>query len=133
MTDSLLNEKNQNSYQYLANLIEFLHIIIAIVSIAAMFLIFLYKPLKTYSAIWLCCIWIVGQIYGCCPLTVKEYELRQKAGEKVDLKKFIPRFFEKYFNLNIPDWMAKFWLTFYFLVAVFVILDILFNKLGYLY
>lgn len=125
-------EKNQKNYLYLAEFIEILHIIITIVSIAAMFLIFICQPLKIYCAIWLCGIWIVEQIYGYCPLTVKEYELRKKAGEKVDLKKFIPRFLKQYFNLNIPDWVAKHLLTLYFFVGVFVILDSFVKLIEYL-
>ena len=115
-------EKIERSpYLLYADLIEVLHVIITIISIVAMFFIFLYEPLKLYSAIWLASLCTIERICGCCPLRVKEYDWRKKAGEKVEEKKFIPRFFKKHLNLDIPDWLAQLWLGLYFVISATVL------------
>lgn len=116
-------QNDKHYYQSRADFIEGVHIVITLLSIAAMFLVFSDTPLKVFSALWLCTMWIMWRIYGSCPLTVKEYELRVKAGEKVVAKNFIPRFFKKYFNLDIPDWMAEVWGGVCFVISVYQLLN----------
>lgn len=115
--------KNRKCYRYLAEFIEFIHIIITLISISTMVLIFLSPYLKIYCAVWLCGLGLVELIYGNCPLTVKEFEFRKKAGEDVELSLFAPRFFKQYFNLNIPDWLARHFVVLYFIIGIMVILE----------
>ncbi len=112
----------RSPYLLLADLIEALHVVITLISIVAMFLIFLSESLRLYSALWLIGLCTIEYICGCCPLTVKEYDLREKAGESVERKKFIPRFFKKHLRLDIPDWLAKSWLGLYFLISTAVLI-----------
>ena len=112
----------KGEYKSLANKIEFLHILIFLISVTAMVTIFSSKSLRIYSAIWLIGLWLIEKFYGNCPLTVEEYKLRKKAGQKIKRTKFIPRFLKKYFHLKFPDWLAEFWLTLYFLISIFVLI-----------
>lgn len=91
----------KSEYKSLANKIEFAHILIFFVTITAMVTIFASELLRIYSAIWLSGLWIVEKIYGNCPLTVREYKLRKKAGQKIKKTKFIPRFLKKIGDYSI--------------------------------
>jgi hypothetical protein len=113
--------------EFLAEEINIVHIVIFFISIAAMVLIFVYEPLKIYSAIWLASLWLVELAFGFkCPLTTEEYDLRIKSGEHIKRKNFIPWFFKRYFNINIPDWLAEIWLAMYFFISIFVIIKYFF-------
>ena len=112
----------RSEYKSLANKIESIHILIFFVTVAAMVTIFVSEPLKIYSAVWLAGLWLVEKFYGNCPLTVEEYKLRKKAGQKIERTKFIPQFLKNYFHLKFPDWLAELWLTLYFFISVFVLI-----------
>ena len=117
----------KKSYKFLAAVVNALHIIIMLTNLAAMGLILLYEPLRVYSAIWLTSLWIIDVVFGLrCPLTVEEYNLRIKGGEKIARKKFVPWFFKRYLNLNIPDWIPEILLGFFFLVSIYVFIKYLF-------
>ena len=112
----------KRDYEFLAEEINILHIVITITSILAMFLIFFYEPLKIYSAAWLASIWLIELFYGfSCPLTTEEYDLRIRAGEHIKRKKFIPICFKRYLRINIPDWLAEIWLAVYFIISILVL------------
>jgi hypothetical protein len=112
----------KSEYKSLANKIEFLHILIFFVSITAMVTIFASESLKISSSIWLAGLWLVEKFYGNCPLTIEEYKLRKKAGQKIKKTKFIPRFLKKYFHLKFSDRLANLWLTLYFFISIFVLI-----------
>lgn len=117
---------NKKYYRTLANLIVITHFLIVISMLCAFLFIFLYQPLRIYSAIWLISIGLIRKIYGKCPLTLAEYKLRKLSGKKVKLQRFTQRLFKKYFNLNFPLWLSKLILTIYFLVAVIVLIQYFF-------
>ena len=112
-----IGKTERNPYLLYADIIEAVHVVITIISIVAMFLIFLYEPLRLYAALWLAALCTIERICGCCPLTVKEFDLREKAGEDVKRKRFIPRFFKKHLNLDVPDWMARLWLSLFSVIS----------------
>jgi len=96
------------------------------VTIVSMITIFFSGILRVFSATWLIGLWIVETIYGGCPLTFEENDLRKKGGEKVDNTKFMPRFIEKYFHLKLPDWLAELWITLFFIISLIILIRIFF-------
>ena len=114
----------KKDYKFSIGLVVFIHSIIVITSGIAMVLLF-YEDLKIHAAIWLVGLGLVEFIYGYCPLTTKEYDLRKKSGERVKKTKFVPLFFKKYLHLNISEGLADIFLNVYYLLALIVLLDYL--------
>lgn len=110
----------------LAELLEIIHIFIVVTSISAMFLIFLSEKLKIVSAFWLAALWTVQQVFGHCPLTVQENKLRARAGEKVKEEFFVPRCFQKYLGIYIPNWLSDVVMLIYFIISLFVLITYFF-------
>jgi len=68
-------------------------------------MVLLFTPYRVYGAAFLA---VVGTIQACnkgrCPMTDREKELREEAGEKVELK-FVQGIFKKVFGIVVPNWV----------------------------
>lgn len=115
--------KAKKELELFAGVIQFLHIIIFFIAVSSMILIWVSKDLRLYAAFFLGGMYVIEMAFGGCPLTIEEYKLRKEAGEHIKKKTFIPSFFKKYLNINIPDWLANLWLGLYFVISVYVIIS----------
>jgi hypothetical protein len=107
--------------KFWARQIEIWHFIIFILTLASLAIIFLSKEYRLYAAIFLALVYIIEEIYGFCPLTRLENLLLRAAGIDIKKKKYMPRFFEKYFKIKIPEWLAGIAMLLFFIIAIVVI------------
>jgi len=108
--------------KFWAKQIEIIHIIITILTIASVIIIFTYEKLKIIAAFYLIALYIVQQLYGLCPLTRLKNILLRLARIDPKKRKFVPRFFSKYFHINIPEWLSKFAILLFFILGLFVVI-----------
>ena len=92
-------------------------------------MVLLFTPYRIYGAAFMVIVATI-QLFnnGRCPMTDRERELRQEAGEKVELK-FVQGIFKRVFGIVVPNWVftAITWTA--FIASYIIVFHFLWNLL----
>ncbi len=114
-------------YTHLSLFTAAIHFSIVLLYVACIFLIFLFKELRLYIALFFCLIWIQQKVFSGCSLTQLEGYFLKKGGKKCDDVFFLNRFahdlFEKKFHISINQVKILFQgiLLFFCIISVIII------------
>jgi hypothetical protein len=114
---------DKKTLKFWARQVEIVHIIGFLLAIISIFLLFLsYGVIRIVAAFYILLIFSVQKIYGLCPLTKIENIFIELTGEGISNKKFVPRFFKKYFHFTVSDRIVNFimWLASIFSVWILI-------------
>src|SRR3989344_4704626 len=93
------------NYSFLADATAVTHVSIIVAVLVGLLISFRYKRFRPWEAGLLISIFVLWSYYGNCPLTILEQDLREQAGQNVNLTSvgFSTYYFQKLLGMDVPS------------------------------